>query len=414
MRLVAIYTKEHYLFPDSLLNLGGRYIYDLKYIENNKYEIIRIPNTNYIENFWENNISLVSAIVGENGAGKTSFLRNLNAIFSPHDRQDRVFDAIFIFENLLDDNYCYFSDQFEIENISKIARTEIETLYYSPVIDYDLTDINSQISMIHYHSDSISTYYLQNIQRHLFFLKNTEVVEKLKKSYHHFPFYEKLTIKANQLPKDDFERIYIQTTLGNNFFRVRNELMNLTKSDGYLFKDEQHVEDFFNKRKGIQEELKDIWSIYKNSEDSSHILHNGKDFKKNLEVNILSFLVINDTFTITGDNGSYDFNKILEAENFNDKLHHFFNKYIIQTSKFIYRLLQKDNKGIKIEDSEILLKELSDNISLNKGTIPGGFKIADFNKTIKNHIFIFRTITDFYNQLNAFIERFLYRNRRRI
>ena len=404
MRLVAIYTKEHYQFPESLLNLGGKYIYDVKYKEDNKYQITRVPNTNYIEGFWGKNLSLVSAIVGENGAGKTSIFRNINKRFSPYDGQERIFDSIFIFENLLDDSYCYFSEKFEVENISKIKKSEVETLYYSPAIDYDLIDINSPISMNYHHSESLSTFYLQNIQRHLFFLKNTNLLESLKKSYEHFPSYEKLKIKANKLYKDDFEKVYIQTTIGNNFYRVRNDLMERATHQPFCFENEKAVEDFFNKHKGVQEELKDIWNLYKNSEESSNTLHNGKDFIKNLEVNILTLLVINDTFAITGDNGSYDFNKILEAETFNDKLHHFFNKYITQTSNLFYGILKKEKDELDIEDSEILLKELTDNVSLKNGTFGGGFKIETLNRTVKNHILIFRSILDFYKQINQFID----------
>ncbi|WP_079240924.1 AAA family ATPase [Chryseobacterium indologenes] len=403
MRLVAIYLKDHFLFSDSILNLGGKYIYDVKYKQDNKYEITKVPNKNHIENFWGNNLSLVSAIVGENGSGKTSLFRNLNKIFSPYDRQDIASDSIFIFENLLEDSYCYFSEKFEIDEVAKIKKNEIETIYYSPVIDYDLIDINSPISMIQFYGESISTFYIQNIQRHLFFLKNTNLLESLKKSYEHFPFYEKLTIKANQLYRDDFERVYIHTTIGNNFYRVRNDLMQLAKNTPYCFSNENEVEEYFNRREGLQEELRNVWSKYKNSEESSHLLHDGKDFKKNLEINILSFLVINDTFTINNDNGSYDFNKILEPENFTEKLHHFFNKYIIQTSKYFYQVLLKGKNELDIEDSEILLKELTENNSLKDGTFPGGFKIDSINRVIKNHILIFRNILDFYNQINQLI-----------
>lgn len=402
MKLVAIYLKDHFLFSDSVLNLGGKYIYDVKYKQDNKYEITKIPNTNHIENFWGNNISLVSAIVGENGSGKTSLFRNLNKTFSPYDRQDRTSDSIFIFENLLEDSF-YFSEKYEVDQITKIEKNKIETIYYSPVIDYDLIDINSQISMIQYHSESISTFYIQNIQRHLFFLKNTDLLESLKKSYDHFPSYEKLTIKANQLYRDDFERVYIQTTIGNNFYRVRNDLMNKAKYKRFCFENEKEVEDFFNKNQGLQEELKNIWSIYESSEESSHLLHDGKDFKKNLEVNILSFLVINDTFANTGDNDGYDFNKILEAEDFTEKLNYFFNKYIIQTSSSFYRILLKEKDKLEIEDSEILLKELTDNVSLKNGTFGGGFKIEDINRKIISHISIFRKILDFYKQIDQLI-----------
>ena len=402
MRLVAIYTKEHFQFPESLLNLGGKYIYDVKHKEDNKYEITRILNIKYIEKFWGDNISLVSAIVGENGTGKTSVFRNLNKRFSPYDRQEKTYDSIFIFENLLDDTFTYFSEKFEVENISKLEKNKVETIFYSPVVDYELIDLNSQISMINYHSKSISKFYLQNIQRHLFFLQNKDVLETLKKSFTSFPFYDKLIIKASQLYKDDFERVHIQSTLGNNFFRVRNELMNLAKYKPYCFENENKVEDFFNNNKGIQDELKDIWNIYKSSGESSHLLHDGTDLIRNLEVNILSFLVINDIFGINGDNGSYDFNKILKSENFEDKLHHFFNKYIIQTSKTFHTFLRKGEEDLKIEDSEMLLEDLKSNENLTVGKILG-FDKETINSAIKNHIITFTTIVDFYKQVESLI-----------
>ncbi|MCW3170346.1 ATP-binding protein [Chryseobacterium sp. 09-1422] len=108
---------------------------------------------------------------------------------------------------------------------------------------------------------------------------------------------------------------------------------------------------------------------------------------------------------MNNDNGAYDFNKILEAENFTDKLHHFFNKYIIQTSQFFYRALRKEKSELYIEDSEILLKELTDNISLRDGTFPGEFRIDSINKTIKKHILIFRNIFDFHTQLDQLLDQ---------
>ena len=47
--------------------------------------------------------SLVSAIVGGNGTGKTNIFRNINKLFSPYDKQEIVDNNIYIFENLTDD-----------------------------------------------------------------------------------------------------------------------------------------------------------------------------------------------------------------------------------------------------------------------------------------------------------------------
>ena len=57
MRLVAVYLKGHFLFEeDQIINFGGKYLYDFKTNEN-KIEITRKINNQYIENFFGENIS---------------------------------------------------------------------------------------------------------------------------------------------------------------------------------------------------------------------------------------------------------------------------------------------------------------------------------------------------------------------
>jgi predicted site-specific integrase-resolvase len=73
MKLVALFCRGHYLFNDDvLINFGGEYIYDFFYKDDEKViEIKREKNSNHIENFFGENISLLSSIVGSNGSGKT-------------------------------------------------------------------------------------------------------------------------------------------------------------------------------------------------------------------------------------------------------------------------------------------------------------------------------------------------------
>jgi ABC-type molybdenum transport system ATPase subunit/photorepair protein PhrA len=74
MRLVAIYISEHFLFDGpQTINLGGEWIYDFSNLQN----IARTRNKKYIDDFWGKDIELISAIVGSNGTGKTSILRQL-------------------------------------------------------------------------------------------------------------------------------------------------------------------------------------------------------------------------------------------------------------------------------------------------------------------------------------------------
>lgn len=143
MRLVAVFIKGHYLFEeDQIINFGGKYIYDFKTNENN-IEISRKKNEQFIEDFFGNDISLASAIVGGNGSGKTSLV---HTILINYNRQNYgIFDCdaiVFIFE---DNNSIkiferhYGNTNFSTESIdfqfSNLNKKELNTVFYTPILD---------------------------------------------------------------------------------------------------------------------------------------------------------------------------------------------------------------------------------------------------------------------------------------
>ena len=74
MQLVAYYIASYkYGIERQTVNFGGKYFYALRKNRQKKIVISRIPNSKYIPNFYSaENLTLVSAIVGGNGSGKTS------------------------------------------------------------------------------------------------------------------------------------------------------------------------------------------------------------------------------------------------------------------------------------------------------------------------------------------------------
>jgi ABC-type transport system involved in cytochrome bd biosynthesis fused ATPase/permease subunit len=72
MILSAIYIENHFLFEKpQIINFGGKYLFS---IDENK-KISKEENKSYISNFYnQDTILLLSAIVGKNGAGKSSLL----------------------------------------------------------------------------------------------------------------------------------------------------------------------------------------------------------------------------------------------------------------------------------------------------------------------------------------------------
>lgn len=133
MILSAIYIEEHYLFNEpQIVNLGGRFNYS---IESNL--ISKKDNEDYILNFYnEETISLVSAIVGCNGAGKSSLLNTLietiNNVYG--------YPAALIFEdgekNLIRNRTnIKFNFKYEVFDFKATS------FYYSPYLDFK-TDRN--------------------------------------------------------------------------------------------------------------------------------------------------------------------------------------------------------------------------------------------------------------------------------
>ena len=81
MRIAAIYIYENslpFVFGENhkgqTLNLGGEYLYEVGQIRGKTVILEREKNNHFINDFWNNNIILVSAIVGANGTGKSKIL----------------------------------------------------------------------------------------------------------------------------------------------------------------------------------------------------------------------------------------------------------------------------------------------------------------------------------------------------
>lgn len=413
MILVAIYipskTLPHIFGEDhegQTINLGGKCIYTFE--ERSKNEIHlkdKKDNPKYIENFWLSNIQLVSAIVGANGTGKTSLLRCLITEFSstPASR-----NCIIIYEDIdnlkiINETSFQFNSSYNFQLIKKISELNENFLYYSPNLDYDVSSIHSPISLVSYHENNLVNYYLSNIKRHLFFLKDKSVVANLKKSYEDFPFYDKLVFLAKPLYKSDFEKVYIQSTLGNKLFKIRNNLLNEVEysNNKSITINENEIIHLFEKSESIQDELEVIWHNYTNSnEDKQQFINGGDNFLKDIEVNILSYLVLEDTFALDGDYGFYPLSNILQADKFEEKLTHFLRKFITQTSENIYNSLNRNNISIDTSNFKQLKSEVQKMSNPNREYQQVNYEIKARN--VLKQIDLLESIYDFYTALVSF------------
>lgn len=130
MILSAIFVNNHYLFNEpQVVNLGGRFNYSF---ENNV--LYQHKNEDYIPNFYnDETIELVSAIVGCNGAGKSSLLN----ILIESANYGYGYSSLLIFEDgdkILIANKSDIQIDFQYETFDFKATS----FYYSPYLDFKL------------------------------------------------------------------------------------------------------------------------------------------------------------------------------------------------------------------------------------------------------------------------------------
>lgn len=321
MRLVALYILEHYLFEKpQTINLVGKYFYSFK---KTKKQIVinRDRNEEYVAELHSESITELSAIVGANGSGKTT-------LFSIINKFNNDTKAVFVYENEADEltienrtgktnehgnitevDSCeiFFNDS----KLETKVNIDIPILYYSPIADEDLSRFGSPISKTSHFRSTLAEYHLDNVERSLM-LMTDEIVDEIKKVYPQLPLYDYLNVQAKPLYKRD-----LRNTYGG-------------------FKEEGDVER-------IQKlSLDKLWNQYKNK-DKEHLIHENKDFFKDLEVNIFSYLIIDGTSMQTAFNGSYEisFEDIIKLEDFYKKLDHFFFHKLAYIDKYIYNELRK-------------------------------------------------------------------------
>ncbi|WP_299836033.1 AAA family ATPase [uncultured Tenacibaculum sp.] len=394
------------------LNFGGSFFYEFE--ENDVVINLKKKslNSKYISGFFGSKTTLVSTIVGDNGAGKTSILKLLNKIES---NEKVLRNVILIYENtngtvesfyLNETSFKFDSQNYNIKEIKSKGELP-KTLYYSPNLDFELRAFNSPISLISYHNEDIEEYYLEAVRRHIFFLNEKDLLSKLKKEYPDLPTYDKIYVNVKSLYKSDFEKAYIESTLGNRLYKVRNLLYDYVKykKEDAILTDEL-IDDFFIRNQSIQDELKALWELYPNEDKKKgQYLHCSDDFIKNVEVNILSYLILDDTFPLQGNNnGSYHLDHFLKAKTFKEKLTELLRKYIANKSNFHFGLLGVEN--ISVDNLEVIKEKLNNSSAFKRGFLPGRVDIAKLTKLILLDINKISIINKFYITLQEYIKKY--------
>lgn len=421
MRLAAIYIPKNtlpHLFGDNhneyTLNLGGQNVYQFE--ENNneiKLSIIS-ANNNFIDNFWGSDISLISSIVGKNAVGKSSILRAMN-----HEIDSGSRKLIYLIETnkpdefkIINETTYTISTNFKAK-INEISKNLLQSLFYSPNLDFDLIDTFSPITLINYFDDNLENYFLDSISRNVTFL-NDPLIEIIKKVYDDFPSYDLIKVNAKKLRKSKIRIPYLESNFGNPHRgdALKNELAGELMS----LKDENYRKDGFTKEEMINsyerniqlldsesftEQFNKLWDLedYKFSDESGYdYIHNSSNFIKNIEINILSYLLLGAVFAKTGLGGGIDFSEIKNTKSFYERMNFFLEMYLVNEHEILTKEIKTKLKSIKLEDSEEIIT-LIKNYSFAKEL---GVDLKPIKDKMIKYIESFELIHKFYEKLIQF------------
>ena len=219
MRLVSVYFINNSRLGDETFNFGGNFFLKITF-KNQVINISRKKNNNFIKEFYSKEISLFSSIVGQNGAGKTTFLKSL---------KDENIECFLVFENDEEKQFLYYNredsfdkifksynfglleitfdkkdnfkkgkikDYFDDTNYNHLKNYEIQFLFYHPNSIYDVNLRNVDDFVVKNHEDNINTIQSETLGRQIRFLSNVDLIKKIKDTYNDFPFYETISIIA--------------------------------------------------------------------------------------------------------------------------------------------------------------------------------------------------------------------------
>lgn len=217
-KLSAFYIENHRKFGKSIVvNLGGEFFYKIENLSDNELSILREENEDYIPDFFSSEISLISALVGGNGVGKTTLLVELMTNE----------EVLLIFENkggvsVIKNNYSSKTTvklnklKFDENNVVIVEKDILKershlginigsNAFYSPRFSY-------------YNPQALTNYFLSSVatdneefknllelnairlRRALLMFGNSELMDEISKVYKNFPRYNRAIINLDKIP----------------------------------------------------------------------------------------------------------------------------------------------------------------------------------------------------------------------
>lgn len=420
MRLAAVYFPNNclpFIFGEQhegfIINLGGAHFYN-KVLKDDNLLIDRETNKHFIEDFWGESLSLISAVVGKNGIGKSSILR---AIHYSHDKRKK--DVLYIIE---DHERVFIYNELDIKiqfnfHVEKLKGNAFDSVkkYYTPIVDVEQVNIFSDLNLVWDEQKNLIQLYLKQILQDVKLL-NDPVIEEIFKVYPDFPQFKKLRISVSQHKKFTIKSVHGATNLGTqDRINVLTNYINKDISDlsegnvGELispqFVQQNYLERYIGiaKSTGLNSLYERLWELPEYKFEEEDKLHNGKDFLKNFEITLFTYLIIDATFPQTPFIGNYEFSNIVDFQSFEERFNGFMELYFENIYSIVVGNIKEKLERVNIEDYEAIKNIIQE--SGNSKFTQSGFKSSDAVSLMLRYLERFKAYYDLYSILKESIEQ---------
>ncbi|CAL2087254.1 AAA family ATPase [Tenacibaculum sp. 190524A05c] len=227
-KLSAFYLDDHRQFGKNVVvNLGGEFFYKINNVSSNGISILRKENENYISDFFGKDVSLLSALVGSNGVGKTSMLLELITnkevvLFFERDKEVTVIKNNYLGKPTLKLNKLDFNKN----NVAFLEKNILDERnhygynieangFYSPKFSYYNPQASTNYFLSKVASDSVEYENLLELnairqQRALLMFSNSKLMDEISEVYNDFPRYKNAKIKIDKLSEEVLWQLEIE------------------------------------------------------------------------------------------------------------------------------------------------------------------------------------------------------------
>lgn len=409
MRLAAVYIHYHeYLFKEpQIVNFGGEFIYDFN-LSGKKLYVSKIRNEKYIPNFFNTSFSktkieLVSAVVGENGIGKSSLLDCIRSMFIEHSYALPDNDMTAIVE--IDDTICVLNSRYKVflknddgtKELEFIDKKEVQSIYYSPHLDLKYNFNFSDFDQYNISSDAYIEQDLENLDK-----KDTNEsgskyhpVEELvfKNSMRQISFLSSPVYKENIIFQELFK--IPQYEKGVLYFReyiIDEEYWNVPRKFKYFFK---------NLFKKIEEE-NELWTEIRKFDKNHKVLNQAEIWCYLLERKIISSFCSTlieqmnkqNTYLEEGFFKVVNLKEFIEGKN-SLQLFQFLLEYsFIKKGQYEFKIFKHEHAFELIDFLFTKIRNVKDEYEISKSSVNLGFE--EISIILKLHRLVLLDLFNYY------------------